>query len=48
LEAASAANAPSLATVRIRMIVDRSTCSVAAASAIVLLTNQPKPDLVLL
>src|SRR5664280_2929422 len=35
LDAASAASAPSFATVRIRMIVDRSTCSAAAASAIV-------------
>jgi predicted ribosomally synthesized peptide with nif11-like leader len=35
LEAASAASAPSFATVRIRMIVERSTCWAAAASAIV-------------
>jgi len=35
LEAASAANAPSFATVRIRMIVGRSTCCSAAASAMV-------------
>ncbi len=35
MDAANAANAPSFATVRIRMIVDRSTRSFKAASAIV-------------
>jgi len=35
LDAASAASAPSFATVRIRTIVDRSTCCCAATSATV-------------
>jgi hypothetical protein len=49
LDAASAASAPSFATVRIRMMVERSTCCCAAASAIVTsCRTSMQPDLVLL